>query len=369
MVVVVVVVGVAVGAAVLLRGASTPDPVGQRDPATQAEDGWAVPAVVEPLADAAPFPASGLVGKGALVYACRECGTRLVLADGTQRLLAREMDAAAPYYGLSPDGRWLFVPGASAVTVRDLTGDRSHRVAGAGDALIPWAWSPDSRWLVLAEWDGTAHATGPTGYRLLDLTDGTAVELDAPEGREFVAVLPSGVLWAADVVRGSQDTTPVREVNIAVVDPASSGATDSFTIDAGRWLEGGETLAEVCGSCGGDWVRRSGVQLLPVSAGEGLHLGVFHDRSPSALLRVSGSGQVEERLDIAFAEPRRLAWIAGRLGDEVLVAQMASLHDRVAFEVSLYAVTPDGLREVTRLEPAKIVRLAGAAVHGGSAGF
>lgn len=329
-------------------------------PVADALEPLELPESVEP-SGAEQLPAEGEVGPGALVVTCRTCDTTLVLGDGTQYVLAAGIDASSLHYGLSPDGRWLTVPESGGMAVRDLTGDQLHRVeAPAGQVLVPWVWSPDSRWLLLGELG--ADATGPPAeYRLLNLADGTDVPVTAPAGREFVAVLPSGQLWAADVARGGSDA-PVRTVEVEVVE-GGSGLGGSFTVDAGEWLEAGESLSRGAGEIAGGVVSQGGVQPMLAADGDGLYLPVFGDAfPPAALLRADRDGNVQQRLEVSVDDPRGIWLIAGQLGGEVVLAQSRA----VSGSVTLYAVSEAGLRELTTVAPAVSVRIPGAAVHGGS---
>lgn len=354
------------GTVTLVQGLGDGEPGAAASPDVSQEPDGAPPAVelpqsVEPSEEAQQLPADGAVGPGALVVTCRACDTTLVLADGTQYVLAAGIDASSLHYGLSPDGRWLTVPDSGGMAVRDLTGDQLHRVeAAAGQVLVPWVWSPDSQWLLLAELE--ADATGPPAeYRLLDLADGADVPVTAPAGREFVAVLPSGQLWAADVARGGSDA-PVRTVEVEVVD-AASGPVGSFTVDAGEWLEAGESLARGAGEIAGGMVFQGGVQPMLAADGDGLYLPVFGDAfPPAALLRADRDGNVQQRLEVSVDDPRGIWLIAGQLGGEVVLAQSRA----VSGSVTLYAVSEAGLRELTTVAPAVSVRIPGAAVHGGS---
>lgn len=357
---------VVAGTVVLVQGLGDGEPGAAASPDVSQEPDGAPPAVelpqsVEPSGEAEQLPADGAVGPGALVVTCRACDTTLVLGDGTQYVLAAGIDASSLHYGLSPDGRWLTVPDSGGMAVRDLAGDDVHRVeAAAGQVLVPWVWSPDSQWLLLGELE--ADATGPPAeYRLLDLADGTDVPVTAPAGRELVAVLPSGQLWVADVARGGSEA-PVRTVEVEVVE-AASGPGGSFSVDAGEWLEAGESLSRGAGEIAGGMVSQGGVQPMLAADGDGLYLPVFGDAfPPTALLRADRDGNVQQRLEVSVDDPRGIWLIAGQLGGEVVLAQSRA----VSGSVTLYAVSEAGLRELTTVAPAVSVRIPGAAVHGGS---
>ncbi|GAA4521028.1 MULTISPECIES: hypothetical protein [Nonomuraea] len=161
-----------------------------------AETITAVPAV-STSAGYPSLPSSGPVGRGAVVYApCRSsCPTLLTLEDGRTYGLGARTVHPQGNITLSPDGRWLGLPTPDGYELRDLLGGTAHRVPVPGDgradsAYSPWAWSADSRRLILGY-----HASGDVhAYTDVRLDDGRAEPLTPPEGYEPVGVLPSGEL-------------------------------------------------------------------------------------------------------------------------------------------------------------------------------
>ncbi|MEV0597398.1 hypothetical protein [Nonomuraea cavernae] len=171
----------------------------------------AVPATPGPVS---ALPANGPVGRGAAVYTpCRQaCPTLLALADGRQHLLGTRTVTPPGNLTLSPDGRWLGMPTASGYELRDLLGDTTHRIAspatgGTDTAYSPWAWSADSRRLILGY-----HASGKVSeYTDVDLGTGRISTPRLPEGYEPVGILPSGDLALLDQSQYGEGTrTQVR---------------------------------------------------------------------------------------------------------------------------------------------------------------
>jgi hypothetical protein len=287
----------------------------------------------------------------------------LVLADGEQLMLHGEGSAALFGYSLSPDGRWLASVGTTGTTVRDLTGDRVHLVEPpeTADGLAPWAWSADSRWLLLAESDLDSDLIVQPTAVLFDLTEGTSTRVTAPGGRMFAAVLPSGEVVAVDDPLGFGNVAGRRtRVEVEVLEPVSANASREFVIDAGEWLETSESLAQE-GSI-------NGVQLVTAPGGDRLFLSVFGDATgPTALLEADLDGRILSRVEIAAEMPvRRIWWLAGQLEGQVIVALTQFIPGGTERSLTLFAVSGDGLREMTVLEPALFMRLAGTAAQGGA---
>ncbi|RSM99599.1 hypothetical protein DMB42_42680 [Nonomuraea sp. WAC 01424] len=174
---------------------------------------------VEPPAQAPTLPATGPVGRGALVYtACQsQCPTFLLLADGRQYLLGERTVSPPGNITLSPDGRWLGQPVKGGYEVRDLLGDAVHRLEppaapDADSAYSPWAWSADSRRLIVGY-----HASGDVRtYRTLELPSGRTGELDPPPGQEPVGLLPSGEPLLLD--HGQDAKSPLERVTLKHAD-------------------------------------------------------------------------------------------------------------------------------------------------------
>ena len=155
--------------------------------------GWPdLPATL--AADPAPpdLPASGSVGRGALVLAST-AGVVVVLEDGRQFRLPPpppdEGRQGRTMASLSPDGRWLGYRrsghrGDRRYLIRDLLGDAVVPV----DAT-PGRWSPDARFLLAAE-----PAMAPT--TLIEPATGEVRSVDASG---MVGVLPDGRLVTVDI--------------------------------------------------------------------------------------------------------------------------------------------------------------------------
>ncbi|MEU1723022.1 hypothetical protein [Nonomuraea sp. NPDC005692] len=191
----------------------------------------APPHTVQPPAQAPALPATGPAGRGVLVYtACQsQCPTFLLLADGRQFLLGARTVSPPGNITLSPDGRWLGQPVGGGYEVRDLLGVAVHRLeppagGGADSAYSPWAWSADSRRLIVGY-----HASGDVrSYRTLELPSGRARELDLPSGQEPVGLLPSGEPLLLDARRYGRP--PLDRVTL---EHAGTGRTLTLTSGAG----------------------------------------------------------------------------------------------------------------------------------------
>jgi hypothetical protein len=145
------------------------------------------------LADSPPpLPATGPVGRGALLYHAG-AGDVLVLADGRQLRLpapprgeGRQGTLAA---SLSPDGRWL---GRRAAR---FTGDRRYLVRDLDTGIVvtidamPLFWSADGRFLALRT-DGDTGQAEP-GLVVLEPATGARTTAD---GIPAQLVLPGGAL-------------------------------------------------------------------------------------------------------------------------------------------------------------------------------
>ncbi|MEU7898419.1 hypothetical protein AB0B45_36850 [Nonomuraea sp. NPDC049152] len=135
------------------------------------------------------------------------CPTYLTLTDGRQVLLGERTAPPPGNLTLSPDGRWLGTPTATAFQLKDLTGTTVYESppAGPGEVIGPWAWSADSRTLLLA-----SHASGDvSAYYLLDLTTGQATKAEVPKGFEPVG-LAQGELVLFDESQYGKRATKVE---------------------------------------------------------------------------------------------------------------------------------------------------------------
>ncbi|QSB17586.1 hypothetical protein JQS43_18545 [Natronosporangium hydrolyticum] len=313
-------------------------------------DASGLPATVDSADGSATIPDEGPVGRGEMLYQCRECDVMLVLDSGEQLALTEDLGfGALTAFSLSPDGRWLAHGGPGGTVVRDLIGEERHFVAAP---LGPVVWSGESRWLLLVEF-GSGDA--PAGYFLVDTDDGSLVEAAVIADHDYVAVLPGGELIALDRMVGAEE--PVAVVHGEVVVPGRE-ATSSLVIDAEDWLEPGETLVEA-GQLGG-------VQFVLDPAGEGAYLSVFTGTSPVALLRVTLAGEVTDRVSLAFPSERGWWALEGQL-DGQLVVSRAHIPEPRSFARTLYAVLPDGeLQELTIVSGADMLRLPGTGAFGGS---
>jgi hypothetical protein len=344
---------VVTGGVVLLRGGFTPQTAAPAPPAAL-EVNW--PGVVEPSPEAEPLPADGPVGLAALIYrACHACDMTLLLADGRQLVLPDDDGPLVPRYSLSPDGRWLASRDESGAVVRDLTGDVVHELDGpARSVLVPWAWSPDSAWALFAVTDAV---DGVKDYVLLELPDGTVAEIPAPHPAQFVGVLPTGELVAATMPQPTDG--PVTALDVEVRD-RQGGVVDTLTIDAAQWLAAGETLVPM------RTFSPSPLLLLISPDGDGLLLAAFGEQEPElVILSVQLDGEITGRLDVP-GEGFQGWRLAGLLGGELVVMQSRAAAAPPERVLALHVVSDSEVRELTRLDPAALVRIAGTAYHGGA---
>ncbi|WP_214324466.1 hypothetical protein [Nonomuraea sediminis] len=162
-----------------------------------AETPTVVSPVIDPPAAARSLPPGKVGARGVLVYAACQygCPTYLVLADGRQY----ELDERIVDLSLSPDGRWLGHHTENGYELRDLLGGTAEEIPAPQDrkpnsVLAPWAWSADSRLLLLGD-----HVDGDVStYLELDLATGTTTGPALPSGQEPVGILPSGDLLLLD---------------------------------------------------------------------------------------------------------------------------------------------------------------------------
>jgi hypothetical protein len=254
----VVAVLVAAGAALpLLRSRPVP-------PGPPIEPGY--PATVTPPAQPDKLP-SGAVGPADFVYApCpRDCAALVVLADGRQYALPTP-DRADPVGGvtMSPNGAWLGWRDGGRVILRNLVTGNSYPVDAATD---PWYWSPDSRWLLVAD----QHGINVDDLVLLDVGHG-----------------------------GSQRRVPARRCDAVV------GVTDDG--DILRWVSGGDVpgLLPVLGFCDpatGDMRREVRVTLPPEA-------GALLDPGETVNARVAYLGPGDETAILFVTDLRRAEYAA-----------------------------------------------------------
>jgi hypothetical protein len=176
--------------------------------------GWPdLPATVAADPEPPDLPASGPVGRGALVLASR-AGVVVVLEDGRQFRLPPpprgEGRQGRTMASLSPDGRWLGYrrPGFfrdPVYRIRDLLSDAVVPVEA-----VPRGWSPDARFLL---------ADVPTAPLLIEPANGKVRTVDS-DG--VVAVLPDGRILSV-----THTETAVRiEAGSAVRDVALGASPD-----------------------------------------------------------------------------------------------------------------------------------------------
>ncbi|QSB13754.1 hypothetical protein JQS43_19625 [Natronosporangium hydrolyticum] len=315
-----------------------------------------LPEEINPSAAVAVVPEEGAVGLGRIVYQCIECDPVLVLDGGEQLVLAEDAEFGAGLaFSLSPDGRWLAQGTLSGVFLRDLGDGQAQIFEGLG-GMIPWAWSSDSRQLLVAEPEADRLLST---YWLVDLINQSMVEVEAIADREVVSVFPDGRLLAID--RLPDTPGMVEMIEGEVVDPIS-GEVASVEIDGREWLDQGESLSEGTG-------QFEGVQLLSNPAGEGFIVAVFGEaRGPVALLYVSDEGDVTSRVPLELPQEQGSWHVEGQFDGQVVISNMRSLSpDGRGFGRILYAVSVDGeLRHLTTVSRADLLRLPGTAAFGGS---
>ncbi|MFJ2032056.1 hypothetical protein [Streptosporangium sp. NPDC087985] len=132
------------------------------------------------------------------------CATYLTLTDGRQVLLGKQTAPPPGNLTLSPDGRWLGTPTPTAFQLKDLTGTTLYQSpsAGPGEVVSPWAWSADSRTLLLA-----SHASGHvSAYYLLDLAAGQVTEPQVPKDFEPVGLARGELVLFGESQYGKRTT-------------------------------------------------------------------------------------------------------------------------------------------------------------------
>jgi hypothetical protein len=173
------------------------------------------PPSVTPPAPVQKLP-SRRIGAASFIYApcARDCAAYLVMPDGRQyELPTAAWGGPVGGFTLSPDGAWLGMPTAQGFRLKALVTGTDHTIGGTGPGITEaWAWSADSRWLLLARHtDGSVHE-----YTRIDLDAGGAFETfdSAASGQDVVAITNDGdfIRWASGGLDGK---LPV----LAVVDP------------------------------------------------------------------------------------------------------------------------------------------------------
>ena len=361
---------VLVGVALLRDGGAGGGPADEESPAQVLPvDVPAVPPslgvswleAIEEADEGEPLPESGPVGAAAMVYRlCEECATGLLMADGRRFTLPEPDFALLPHYSVSPDGRWLAARDGAGGWIRDLTGSTVYEVDGAtGQALVPWAWGVDSRWVIFGDVELAGGGPEALRYLLVDLVDGSVAEVPAAPGREVVGVLGSGHLVAlASAVRSP---APVTSLEVELWD--STGAVvHGFTVEPGEWLQRGETLASA-----GTFTPYL-THLFVSPDGQGLRLAVFGSDTPSlSILEVDLDGQVRSRVEVPEEGP--MGWrLLGQVDGELVVAISRTDLSTGTHYFRVFAVDGGSLRELTTLEgdPGIVARVAGTGYYGGA---
>lgn len=103
---------------------------------------------------------------------------------------------------------------------------------------------------------------------------------------------------------------------------------------------------------------------MPKWDGRGVYVAVFGNApGPTAVLDVDLDGRILSRREAVVTDSEGIWRLAGQIGGEPILAQVDMFMD--AEEISqrqmLHAVTGDGLQELTVIDPALLVRLAGVA--------
>ncbi|WP_159104813.1 PD40 domain-containing protein [Plantactinospora sp. BB1] len=186
------------------------------------------------------LPASGPVGPGVLVYADLRPGAPapvLLTEDGRQHRLAEPVTSAAGLSHtrptLSPDGRWLGEQRDGRYVVRDLTGTTRHRLP---DGFSPVAWSPESRWLLLA--DNLHEEAAPVR---LDVTSGDQRPVTGLDGERWQ---PLAVLPGDEVLFLGTSDEPVRRTDVDLRQLEVVGGTEPtrLQLNLRRHLGSAESL-------------------------------------------------------------------------------------------------------------------------------
>ncbi len=183
------------------------------------------PPIVAAQPGAPQLPFETAVGPAALFYspcaqiATADCWPNLVLPNGSQYAVPMTVDSGLPRdLTLSPNGRyagWGYELDGW-FHVRDLTTGVTRQFGQGQPQTSPWFWSPDSRWLLLAE-----H-TGSTVSRLLlaDMNGGEQELPDRLEGTPIGTAPVVGLLDSGELLVGAA-TTYDGWPTLAVIDPTN----------------------------------------------------------------------------------------------------------------------------------------------------
>lgn len=195
-----------------------------------------------PETDPEPLPATGVVGRGVLLYgsSAPDAGPPVLLTEDNRRYrLAEPVDKpAGPGFSvmythptLSPDGRWLGEERDGRYVLRDLTGDRRFEL---DRSLSPVGWSPGGQWLLFDD-----HRGDDLPSVRVDLSTGDRLPVVAGDPDRW---RPVGVLDSGDVlVNRFWDTNgPVRRFEARIVDPRDGVTRSGIQVDLGPYLEPGE---------------------------------------------------------------------------------------------------------------------------------
>lgn len=291
------------------------------------------PMTVKPPGNAPPLP-DGATGLGTLVYtACPSgCPTYVVVESGEQYLLGEQTTPPPGNLTLSPDGRWLGQPTAEGYEMRDLLGTarlRIPRPTEGEETFSPWAWSEDSRRLILGY-----HADGAVSHYVdLALPAGTTAPAPVPPGWEPVGILRSGevVLLNEQVY----DRSPARTV------PLRIGAT-------GRGIE-------LRPGAGEEGVFADGDHGLSVQVAGDRIYALAHGRGSAAVLRYSADAEVQGRIPLDDTDSP-----IGPLDEEFMVMHIDETGTTPAMLVGL---TPTTRRQIAEVPAEALVVTRGLARH------
>jgi hypothetical protein len=230
------------------------------------------------------LPGTGRVGAGSLLYAaCHDgCQPLLLTQDGAQFQLEKTTPGPPTRaQTLSPDGRWMGQIERGRYVVRELAGVRRHELPGSWDA---WAWSPEGRWLLLAD-----HQDGDVrSYLRMDVASGRSTPLPPPAGSgPAYAVLGSGELLFGPPERFDDDGLTTAPITYQVFDPVRRAVVRSVRVDVRAALRGGEVVAAHAVRVAAD-----GASLVV----EVLEHRVDSVSRPTAVVTVSADGRVGRRL-------------------------------------------------------------------------
>ncbi|WP_433242630.1 hypothetical protein ACQPYK_38415 [Streptosporangium sp. CA-135522] len=290
--------------------------------------------VIKPPATAPRLPSAGSVGPGAMVYtACRSaCPTFLVLQNGQQHVLGERTVNPPGNITLSPDGRWLGQPTTGGYEVRDLLGGTVHTLqppAGGREdsAYSPWAWSADSRRLILGY-----HASGDvSAYAELDLGSGRITKPELSMGQEPVGVLPSGELLLLD--ESQYGKTPLDRVTLKLAD---SGRTMVLASEAGVLADADHGL----------WIQVSGERIFTLA----------HSGDAVTVLEFDITGKRVARMPLLADQ-----YPVGPVADGFAIIQVPQ--DQRNGHQKLESLSPSGRRLLFEVPGLASIVLPGAARH------